>query len=631
MTSNNLTYQDYLNNFPLPQIRPKQENVLRKICDAHNKGYKYIVLEAPTGFGKSAVAICAALTLGSSYTCSATKNLQTQYHRDFPFVKSVRGMDEHPCLVKEDFNNQKSFKCAECGSYATFDECEHKSVSYGPCRAKLVGYGPTYDENDELMDRGCRYKPRLSDYEVIDDPQENKNTIAYDKQILYDEVTETSWSHFDHLDSHSKNLRLLNLNPCSYYDELDRGILSRHTIFNYSNFQIFLRIKYWADKNLRQRKLMIFDEGHTIENQVINFVSVSMSILWLGRYIKNKDDLKKLTDFIDKHDYSHPIQEYWIPFLKELCQILRENISQIESSDKKFKALEYLDTLSWKVTLIKEEPSNWIVTNIDKNWYRIEFKPFNVSKYCEELFTKGQTNLIMSATILDVNTFCRNIGIPIDEVYFIEETSDFPLENRLIYPLNTAYLNYHSIRDESVQKTLTREIDRIMDYFSQSKGIIHTTSYEQVRFIERFLSLSNKKRLIATNPKISRDEIIAEHCVDLVDKPTVLISPSLFEGLDLKDDLSRFQIIVKIPYPNKGDRWTDAKRERDSGWYNWNTTLRLVQSYGRSIRSENDYAKTFILDSGFSRFIEKNRVPQWFKEAIKTLLLRESKVRNDIS
>jgi Rad3-related DNA helicase len=36
-------------------------------------------------------------------------------------------------------------------------------------------------------------------------------------------------------------------------------------------------------------------------------------------------------------------------------------------------------------------------------------------------------------------------------------------------------------------------------------------------------------------------------------KKLVLISPSLHTGLDLKDEQSRFQIIVKIPYPSKAD------------------------------------------------------------------------------
>jgi Rad3-related DNA helicase len=56
-----------------------------------------------------------------------------------------------------------------------------------------------------------------------------------------------------------------------------------------------------------------------------------------------------------------------------------------------------------------------------------------------------------------------------------------------------------------------------------------------------------------TDPEIERDEIISEHIA--AKKPTVLISPSLHLGLDLKDDLSRFQIITKVPYLSLADRW----------------------------------------------------------------------------
>ena len=97
----------------------------------------------------------------------------------------------------------------------------------------------------------------------------------------------------------------------------------------------------------------------------------------------------------------------------------------------------------------------------------------------------------------------------------------------------------------------------------------------------------------------------------------MLISPSLHTGLDLKDKQSRFQILVKIPYPSKADRWIAKKLEVDGGrWYNWQTALRLVQACGRSIRSKDDWAKTYILDSAFDRFIRENNLPLWFREGI---------------
>jgi ATP-dependent DNA helicase DinG len=80
------------------------------------------------------------------------------------------------------------------------------------------------------------------------------------------------------------------------------------------------------------------------------------------------------------------------------------------------------------------------------------------------------------------------------------------------------------------------------------KGIIHTTSYEQLNFIKENISEINKRRLLVTDPEIQREEVVEEHVNST--KPTVLISPSLHMGLDLKDNLSRFQIITKVPYPN---------------------------------------------------------------------------------
>jgi Rad3-related DNA helicase len=64
-----LTVSDFTSNFPFKEIRPKQFEVLEQIANAINAGFKYIVLEAPTGFGKSPVAIAVGRTLGSSYIC----------------------------------------------------------------------------------------------------------------------------------------------------------------------------------------------------------------------------------------------------------------------------------------------------------------------------------------------------------------------------------------------------------------------------------------------------------------------------------------------------------------------------------------------------------------------------------
>ncbi|MGA9151788.1 MAG: helicase C-terminal domain-containing protein [Candidatus Nitrosopolaris sp.] len=82
-------------------------------------------------------------------------------------------------------------------------------------------------------------------------------------------------------------------------------------------------------------------------------------------------------------------------------------------------------------------------------------------------------------------------------------------------------------------------------------------------------------------------------------------------------------MITKVPYLSIGDRWINEKRKINGQWYIWQTALRLVQAYGRSIRSKEDWAKTYVLDSAFLPFVKKNIniLPNWFIQAIHANLL----------
>ena len=283
-------------------------------------------------------------------------------------------------------------------------------------------------------------------------------------------------------------------------------------------------------------------------------------------------------------------------------------------------ALKDTERLTRTINSILANPKNWIVSDIKKDHYKIEkveLKPLDISPYCKTVFEKGSKTLIMSATILNNEAFCRSIGLAPEDVKFIQVESDFPIEHTAIYPLNIAYLNYSNLQSIDIMSKISTAVDNLMSIHKNDKGIIHTTSYEQLNFIKENLSKENTRRLLVTDPEIQRDEIISQHTSN--PKPTVPISPSLHTGLDLKDDLSRFQIITKVPYPNKSDRWTNAKRQVDEEWYYWQTALRLIQAYGRSIRSKDDWARTYVLDSAFRYFVRKNRntLPRWFIQAIK--------------
>ena len=79
------------------------------------------------------------------------------------------------------------------------------------------------------------------------------------------------------------------------------------------------------------------------------------------------------------------------------------------------------------------------------------------------------------------------------------------------------------------------------------------------------------------------------------------------EGVDLKGDLSRFQIVCKVPFPFLGDKLIRKKMNKWDWWYDLQTAKTIIQSVGRSVRSETDTAVTYILDSSWERFFNKNK------------------------
>ncbi|AMD16666.1 ATP-dependent helicase [Methanobrevibacter sp. YE315] len=88
---------DIIENFPFKEPRVGQLDIIQDINDAIRKGYKYIILEAGTGTGKSAIATTLAKMYESAYILTMTKQLQSQYCDEFEFPL-VKGRNNFACL-----------------------------------------------------------------------------------------------------------------------------------------------------------------------------------------------------------------------------------------------------------------------------------------------------------------------------------------------------------------------------------------------------------------------------------------------------------------------------------------------------------------------------------------------------
>jgi Rad3-related DNA helicase len=97
----------------------------------------------------------------------------------------------------------------------------------------------------------------------------------------------------------------------------------------------------------------------------------------------------------------------------------------------------------------------------------------------------------------------------------------------------------------------------------------------------------------------------------------ILIGPSLLEGLSFDDDLSRFQVFFKVPFPNVSDEFMKRLLETYPEKYTAKTANNIIQGVGRSIRSRDDWAITYILDTCFDQLFTPKHLPKSFIERVK--------------
>jgi len=538
--------------FPYESMRQFQREVLEQV-DRAMASKRYIILEAPVGFGKSAVAAALCAYLSSAYILTSTKQLQDQYASDFGFPV-VKGKSNFQCRVPTSSGLLPPCSKGRCETDWRLSDCPHYL---------------TFEDYDQHKRRLCTR------------------------------------------DSKCENLK--DGAPCSYYDQKWFGFRAPVTVCNYP----FLLSQLKTAKAVPHRRLLVCDEAHDVEKQIVGFASFSLVRSEIARYWSGQD--KEF--FIPDRGVDDPVA--WLDMLTDTKGVLDEfcatHLEDGTLQDRVAACKDLAEALERLIVDLEGDPGNWVVNAVKKardgSIDEVVFQPIQIGGFTRPLFETSDSILFMSATIFSKELLSRTLGMNDEDVSFISvPESSFPVENRPIYALNTARLNWASM-DASLG-SIVSAVDAIMDRHVGERGVIHTTSYYQVNYIMEHASEWNRKRLVTTEGSSERSNLLRMHGLT---EGSVLISPSLFQGVDLKDEMSRFQVVVKVPYPDLSERRTSVKLQRDRAWYDWQTSLRLVQTYGRSVRSETDHAVTYVLDSNFSQFVALHRdlFPAYFLEAVK--------------
>ena len=526
----------WIESFPHEKPRKEQTEIIDHCLEAF-KDKRFVVVEAGTGVGKSAIGVTIARHFNrtkcwSTHFVTTQKILQDQYVRDFTSIgmNSIKSASNYTCTYK------KGQTCSD----------SQKEIRVEPKGTKFW----------KSCVMNCPYKK--------------------DKEKFVD-----------------GNFGVTNFPYLITESNLSGGV--------------------------KPKDLIVIDEAHNVESELSKFIEVSVSSRFAKQFFKS--DFEFPTTKAKTYKW---ISEKYLPLVRSRLKMMERKIEKFNVSEK---ALNEFTRITGQMDLMRSHISKlehfvekynsetWLYefenNNSDGKGDRFYFKPIDVSSYAESLlFRLGKKVLLMSATILDHNAFCESLGIPSSEVSCIRVASPFPIENRPIIYAPVGHMSKAHI--DKTLPILIEAIKSILQEHNLEKGIIHTHSY----YIANRIKNSIRSKRLLTHDSHNRDEVLDKHTRSK--EPTVLISPSMTEGVDLRGEISRFQIVCKIPYPFLGDKLVRKRMNRWEWWYPLQTAKTIVQSVGRSVRSNDDHAVTYILDSNWSGFYYKNKdlFPEDFRKCV---------------
>jgi len=401
---------------------------------------------------------------------------------------------------------------------------------------------------------------------------------------------------------------------CPYKKEKKEFLEAKNSVANFAYFMTETN----SSGKITPRNLLVIDEAHNIEGELSRFIEVSVS----ERFAKSMLKLNfpaKATQF----QAVKWIREEYFPAAALKLQFVESQIEKLglgSKLDDLKKIAQSFEMLSSHVDKLRTflnhyDKDNWVMELVQgqgRAMRKFTFRPIDVSPWAEQfLFRCGNKVLMLSATILNKQAFCDNLGITEEECAFISIPSPFPISNRPIMFFPAGKMSANEI-DRTLPK-LTNMIKAIMEEHKGQKGIIHAHSYKVAKYLKENL----KSKRIKIHNSENRDQVLEEHIKSKTD--SILLSPSMSEGVDLKGDLSQFQILCKVPYPYLGDPIVKKRMNKRTTWYPLQTAKTIVQSVGRSVRSKDDQAVTYILDQDWQRFFNNNKqfFPKDFIQCLK--------------
>ena len=400
-----------------------------------------------------------------------------------------------------------------------------------------------------------------------------------------------------------------------------------------TNTSYFATLRHWRAERLRKRRLLIIDEAHNLEAQLVNVFTVAFppeqAKAWFGGPLPRLDGAEEYRSLMRDHLER---MEGQLESLVRALEVLRPpgvppetflSMPPSRAEQALMAERESLETALARVRFfVDAEDREWIVRYPPEPGATLELVPLTVTSMASELLSEAADFVVLSSAYLGHRrALAECFGLEEAAVRSFASDSPFaPAQRRIDYRPVGALSKTSLAR---LEPALFAEVAAILAEHPREKGLIHAPSYAAGRRLVADLTArapALARRLIWVESSEAKARALDLHRASPA--PTVLVSPSLREGVDLPDDFLRFQVVTKLPYPDLGDPWTAARRARDPRWYALETAKALVQAYGRSCRHADDHGVTYVLDGQFERFLAHYRVllPPWFLDAVRAAM-----------
>lgn len=636
------------------QFRPNQlEVIVNIVSNIVNHQKQIIAVEAPTGTGKSLINIISAGVLAeyykkTSYILCSDLFLWSQYDK---FIKKHYKLSNSFGSIKGQMNN---YKCL-----LTQDD-----ISLSPCRIKRISWGKLFNHKlATSMGFSC-----ASDCPYIKDRRKAVNSkVTLMTYQLYFKMIQ--WTKEKVSPSTFINRDVVFCDECHNIS----NIVSSQYDLNFKQTDFDILKKVWNivyDASMIEQQVKLYDIAPKNKDEKLKQDFFNEVVKSKKAFDKNLKEWKaKMFDsnLSNKENYDLLIEIQAIltavvtPFVEKKLEELKKEMSsntQLSYADRTTLSLfNAYDDLFTSLNNIVETykqcgEETYLIKKLNYVFDSNDFKKqivYSVTFLCARedwmvynyLLSKSEYKVFVSATVGTKEMLKESLGIGFydrDEISkrtsngtmfydaqsdkdpqdfdYTRLDSDFDFDKSPIYFIPGHKMSF-SDKEHSLM-VLRPLIYKICESFGNQKGIIQTGSYQLMTELIKNAPDDIKNRLLAYDNARIKDEYIKRHASNSTTN-TILIGPTLCEGIDLPQDLCRFIIILKVPYPNLKDELTQAKIKLFPSWYNSTTSNLIIQGIGRGNRSKDDYCATFILDGCFGQLYAQTseQYPEFIKRRIK--------------